>query len=502
MAVRRNAERATMISTPWEVIDGVPTYKLFIDGEWVRSSRNTVVDDLNPSTGKIYARVQQAGAEEVERAIASAYRARESWGGSLVAEREGVLFRAADILATRMEEIRDVLIDESGSTFGKSMFEVAYVIDLLRSSAGEVRHVFGETMPMSQPGQLSMTVRRPLGVIAGIAPFNAPFLLAMKKVALALAAGNTFVLKPSEETPVTGLKIAEIFEAAKLPPGVLNVIPGPASEVGAKLVSDPRIRMITFTGSTKTGHQLAVEAAKNHKKFTLEMGGKSPLIVLRDADIAYAVKAAAFGIFFHQGQVCMANSKVIVEAPLFDEFCEKFTQKAEACKVGDPHEPDTVIGPLIRGSQCGFIDGHVEDARKKGAKVLTGGTHKDQFYRPTVLAGVTNDMRIYHEESFGPIVSVIWAKDPEDALRIANDTSYGLSSAVITNDMQKAFDLSMRLEAGMVHINDCTVADEPHVPFGGIKNSGTGREGGRYSMDEMTELKWITVQMGQRQFPF
>jgi acyl-CoA reductase-like NAD-dependent aldehyde dehydrogenase len=186
-----------MISTPWEVIDGVPTYKLFIDGEWVRSSRNTVVDDLNPSTGKIYARVQQAGAEEVERAIASAYRARESWGGSLVAEREGVLFRAADILATRMEEIRDVLIDESGSTFGKSMFEVAYVIDLLRSSAGEVRHVFGETMPMSQPGQLSMTVRRPLGVIAGIAPFNAPFLLAMKKVALALAAGNTFVLKPS-----------------------------------------------------------------------------------------------------------------------------------------------------------------------------------------------------------------------------------------------------------------------------------------------------------------
>jgi aldehyde dehydrogenase (NAD+) len=489
-------------ATASEVIDGIPTYRLFIDGEWVRSSRNTVVDDVNPSTGKLYARVQQAGADEIERAIAAAYRARASWGRSLVAEREAVLFRAADILTARIDEIRDVLIDESGSTFGKAMFEVAYVIDLLRSAAGDARHVFGETLPMSQPGQLSMTIRRPLGVIAGIAPFNAPFLLAMKKVALALAAGNTFILKPSEETPVSGLKIAEIFDAAKLPPGVLNVIPGPASEVGAKLVADPRIRMITFTGSTKTGNYLAVEAAKNQKKYTLEMGGKSPLIVLKDADVGYAVNAAAFGIFFHQGQVCMANSKIIVEAPLFDEFCEKFTRKAEACKVGDPHEPDTVIGPLIRRTQCGFIDGHIEDAAKKGARVLTGGTHEEQFYRPTVLAGVTSDMRIYHEESFGPVVSILRAEDSEDALRIANDTSYGLSSAVITNDLQKAFDLSLRLEAGMVHINDCTVADEPHVPFGGTKNSGTGREGGRYSMDEMTELKWITVQMGQRQFPF
>ncbi|HEY1721584.1 MAG TPA: aldehyde dehydrogenase family protein [Magnetospirillaceae bacterium] len=491
-----------MSGKPWEIVDKVPTYKLFIDGKWVQSSRNSVVDDFNPTNGELFARIQQAGPEEVEAALASAYRAKDTWGNSLVAERAGVLLKAADVLASRVDEIREVLIDESGSTFGKSMFEVFYCIDLLRSAAGDARHVFGETMPMTQPGQLSMTVRRPLGVIAGIAPFNAPFLLALKKVALALAAGNTFVLKPSEETPVTGLKIAEIFEAAGLPAGVLNVIPGPASEVGAKLVSDPRVRMITFTGSTKTGHYLAVEAAKNRKKFTLELGGKSPLIVLKDADIDYAVNAAAFGIYFHQGQVCMANSKVIVEEPLYDQFCEKFVKKTQTVKVGDPHQPDTVIGPLIRKNQCGFIDGHIEDAKQKGAKVLTGGTHKDQFYSPTVLAGVSDDMRVYHEESFGPVVSIIKAKDSEDALRIANDTSYGLSSGVITNDMQKAFDLSMRIEAGMVHINDCTVADEPHVPFGGVKNSGVGREGGRYSMDEMTELKWITVQMGQRQFPF
>jgi aldehyde dehydrogenase (NAD+) len=382
------------------------------------------------------------------------------------------------------------------------MFEVMYCIDLLRSAAGDVRHIFGETLPHSAPGQIGMTVRQPLGVIAGIAPFNAPFLLAMKKVVLALAAGNCFVLKPSEETPVTGIKIAEIFHEAKLPPGVLNVVPGPAKEVGDVLLTDPRIRMITFTGSTKVGKLIAVEAAKNLKKLTLEMGGKNPLIVLRDADVDYAVKAGCFGIYFHQGQVCMANSRIIVEAPVYDEFCEKFAARTKTYKVGDPRDPHTVIGPLIRRSQCAFIDEHVADASAKGAKVLTGGTHQDNFYQPTVIAGVTPEMRIYSEESFGPITSIIKVNSAEEALTVANDTSYGLSAGVITNDLQKAMDLALRLESGMVHINDTTVSDEPHVPFGGIKNSGFGREGGNYSMEEMTELKWITIQLGQRQFPF
>ena len=283
---------------------------------------------------------------------------------------------------------------------------------------------------------------------------------------------------------------------------MLNVIPGPASEVGTKLVSDPRIRMITFTGSTKVGKLIAVEAARNLKKFTLEMGGKNPLIVLRDADVDYAVRAGCFGIYFHQGQVCMANSRIIVEAPVFDEFCEKFAARARTYKVGDPHDPQTVIGPLIRRTQCAFIDEHVADAAAKGAKVLTGGTHQDNFYQPTVIAGVTSQMRIYSEESFGPITSIIKVESAEEALRIANDTSYGLSAGVITNDLQKAMDLSLRLDSGMVHVNDTTISDEPHVPFGGVKNSGFGREGGRYSMEEMTEVKWITIQLGQRVFSF
>ena len=486
----------------YDLIDGVPTYRLFINGKWVRSLRNRIVDDFNPATGEVFARVQQAGPEEVENAIAAAYAASQVWGKSLVAEREQMLLRVCDVIIRRTPEIRDTLIEECGSVHGKALWEIDYVTDLLRSTVGDVRHAVGETNPMSQPGQISMSIRRPLGVIAGIAPFNSPFLLSMKKIAFALAAGNSFVLKPSEETPVSGALIADIFAEAGLPEGVLNVIPGPAAAIGEKLLSDPRVRMVTFTGSTRTGRLLAVEAARHLKRFTLEMGGKSPLIILADADLDYAVDAAAFGIFLHQGQVCMANSKIIVEAPIFEAFCERFTAKAKTIPVGDPRDPGTVIGPLIRPTQGAYIDGHIEDARNKGATMLTGGRAAGQYYNPTVLRDVTPDMRIYHEESFGPVVSIISAKDSEEALHIANDTSYGLSAAVITNDLQKAFDLSLRLESGMVHVNDCTISDEPHVPFGGVKNSGFGREGGKYSMEEMTELKWITVQLGKRQFPF
>lgn len=489
------------MNAAFEIVDGIPNYNLYIGGAWRRASRNAITDDFNPATGALYARVQQAGAAEITQAIDAAAEAQKLWQKQLVSEREAIFHRAVDVLQAKAREIMDVLVEETGSVVGKAGFEVAYCTELLRTAASELRRATGETLPQSMPGQFGFTVRQPLGVVAGIAPFNAPFLLAMKKVVLALAAGNAFVLKPSEETPVTGLKIAELFHDAGLPAGLLSVLPGPAAEVGATLFADPRVKMITFTGSTQTGRYLAVEAAKTLKKFTLEMGGKNPLIVLKDADVDYAVRAAAFGIFFHQGQVCMANSKILVEKPVFEEFCAKFTAVAKSLKVGDPKDPETIIGPLIRKAQCAVIDGHVEDARAKGAQVLCGASHHDQFYLPTVLAGVTPQMRIFQEESFGPITSIIAVEDSEEALALANETSYGLSSAIITNDMQKALDLSFRLEAGMVHINDCTVSDEPHVPFGGIKNSGFGREGGRFSMDEMTELKWITVQMGQRQFP-
>lgn len=242
--------------------------------------------------------------------------------------------------------------------------------------------------------------------------------------------------------------------------------------------------------------------SRHQKKITLEMGGKSPLIVLQDADLDYAVDAAAFGIFLHQGQVCMANSRLIVEAGVYDRFCEKLAAKAKGLKVGDPRQPDTVIGPLVDGKQCGFIDAQLKDAIAKGGRVLCGGKSEAGFYQATIVADVTKEMRIFGEESFGPVVCVIKVADSEEALAVANDSCFGLSAGLITNDLQKAFDLSIRLETGMVHVNDCSVMDEPHVPFGGVKDSGVGREGGRYSMDEMTEVKWITVQMGRRHFPF
>jgi acyl-CoA reductase-like NAD-dependent aldehyde dehydrogenase len=477
-------------------------YRLFIDGEWVAARSGVIADDLDPATDDVFARVHQAGPDDLEAALAAAYRAREAWGSTLAREREAILLRAAEVLAGRIPDVAEVLRREGGATFGKSMFEASFVVNMLRSAAGECRRIFGATMPSDSPGLFSMTVRRPLGVVAGIAPFNFPFLLAAKKVALALAAGNTFVLKPAGTTPVAGLLIAEIFQQADLPGGVLNVIPGPGAMIGEALATDPRVRLVTFTGSTEVGRRIASLAAPLFKKVTLELGGKSPLIVLRDADVAYAVDAACFGIFMHQGQVCMANSRVIVEAPLFEAFCTAFAAKVKTLQVGDPDDPHTVIGPLIQRSQCDVLHRHVRDAVAKGARLLCGGTSEGAFFQPTVLAGVTAEMQVYHEESFGPLVSVIAAADAEAALHIANDTEYGLSSAVITDDLQRAFDLSLRLEAGMVHVNDSSVYDEPHVPFGGTRNSGMGREGGHWSMEEMTETKWVTVQLGKRQFPF
>jgi aldehyde dehydrogenase (NAD+) len=349
---------------------------------------------------------------------------------------------------------------------------------------------------------MSMAIRRPLGVVAGIAPFNFPLILATKKVAFALAAGNTFVLKPSEETSLVGLKIAEIFDQAGLPPGVLNVVPGDGPTLGPVLWSDPRVRCVLFTGSTAVGRQVAIECARNGKKFDLEMGGKSPLVVLKDANLQYAVDTAAFGLFIHQGQVCMAGSRIIVEAGVYEKFLEMFVTKVKSLKVGDPRDPHTIIGPLIRASQCPFIATRIDAAKTAGARVLCGGTYDRNYFQPTVIADVTREMAVFQEELFGPVASVIKAKDADDALKLANATRYGLTAAVITTDLELAMRFALELESGAVHINGSTIHDEPHGPFSGVKDSGMGREGGQWSMDELTELKWVTIQRGHAHYPF
>lgn len=474
----------------------------YINGAPIEAPPASLSDVINPANRKPFAKVLMAQPDHMRKAIDAASAAKDSWGRTLAAERELILQHAADTLENSRQEVVDLLIDEAGSTFGKAQFEVSFTVNMLRAVSGEARRIQGNVMPADVPGMMSIAIRRPLGVVAGIAPFNFPLILATKKVCLALAAGNTFVLKPSEETSLIGLKIAELFQKAGLPPGVLNVVPGDGPTHGPVLFSDPRVRLISFTGSTAVGKMIALECAKYGKKVILELGGKSPLIILRDADLDYAVSTACFGIFIHQGQICMAGSRIIVEAPIYDAFLDRFVAKAKTLKVGDPRDPHTVIGPLIRSSQCGLIDGKISESVAAGARVLTGGTHEGNFYQPTVVADVKPDMPAFRDELFGPVAAVVKADNPEHALKLANDTAYGLSSAILTNDLQLAMKFAMELEAGMVHINGPTVHDEATVPFGGVKDSGSGREGGHWSMDELTETKWITIQMGQRPYPF
>jgi acyl-CoA reductase-like NAD-dependent aldehyde dehydrogenase len=474
----------------------------YIDGKAIEVSPSAMADVLNPANQKPFARIFMGQEQHMRAAIDAAHAAKAAWGNSPAALREKILYRAADELEAATNEMVDLLIGEGGSTFGKAHFEVPFAANMLRSIAGEARRVQGDVFPSDVSGLLSLAIRRPLGVVAGISPFNFPVVLALKKVAFALATGNTFVLKPSEETSLVALKLAEIFEKAGLPPGVLNVVPGDGPTLARVLFDDPRVKLISFTGSTAVGRHIAVECAKKGKRVILEMGGKSPLIVLKDADVDYAVDTACFGIFIHQGQICMAGSRIIVEAPIYETFLQRFAAKAKTLQVGDPRDPHTVIGPLIRSSQCQMIDRKIKEAVAAGARVLTGGTYEGNFYQPTVVADVTPNMAAFRDELFGPVAAVSRADSAEHALALANNSSYGLSSAVLTNDLQLAMRFALELEAGMVHLNGPTVHDEPTVPFGGVKDSGSGREGGRWSVEEMTEVKWVTIQMGRRHYPF
>ena len=474
----------------------------YIDGKAIAVSPSAMSDVLNPANQKPFARIFMGQAQHMRAAIDAAHAAKAAWGNSPAALREKILHRAADELEAATNDIVNLLIGEGGSTFGKAHFEIPFAANMLRSIAGEARRVQGDVFPSDVSGLISLAIRRPLGVVAGISPFNFPVVLALKKVAFALATGNTFVLKPSEETSLVGLKLAEIFEKAGLPPGVLNVVPGDGATLARVLFDDPRVKLISFTGSTAVGRLIAVECAKKGKRVILEMGGKSPLIVLKDADVDYAVDTACFGIFIHQGQICMAGSRIIVEAPIYETFLQRFAAKAKTLQVGDPRDPHTVIGPLIRTSQCKMIDRKIKEAVAAGARVLTGGSYEGNFYQPTVVADVTPSMAAFRDELFGPVAAVSRAETADHALALANNSSYGLSSAVLTNDLQLAMRFALELEAGMVHLNGPTVHDEPTVPFGGVKDSGSGREGGRWSVEEMTEVKWVTIQMGRRHYPF
>lgn len=476
-------------------------YQMFIGGKWVDAISGATFDDLNPYTGEVYARVAKGDAKDADRVMAAAYAARRQWADTPPLVRSQTLYKAAQLLEANRQEFADVLIAEGGGTFGKVMFEISQTVDLLETAAADSKRILGKTYH-NDPTKLSMTLRRPRGTVVAISPWNFPLILSMYKVAYSIATGNTVVLKPASETPVIGTKIGELFEKAGLPPGVLNVITGPGSVLGDALIDDDRCSFVAITGETVTGRHVAMRAAAKLKEYTLELGGKNPLIILADADMEYAVKSAAFSAFLHQGEICMSVDRVIVEKSIVEEFSRNLAELAAHLPVGDPSLPTTFIGPIISDNQVQSIDAHVKDAVAKGAKLLTGGTYEGRLYKPTVLTNITPDMRIYYEETFGPVASIIPVNDEKEALAVANDTTYGLSAGIVTKDLEKAIFLAEGLEAGMVHVNDGSIDADACCPFGGCKASGQGREGGDYSVNELTEVKWVTIQKTKRMLPF
>lgn len=481
-------------------------YQMYINGQWLDAIDGKTFDDYNPYNGEIYARLPSGKSGDARKACDAAAAAFPDWSHTPPAKRQRYFLRAADILERRQQEIINIVTQETGGTFSWGMFQTGFIPGLLREAAAQVHAISGEIIPADLPGAFFMAIRQPVGVVAAIAPWNAPLILSLRAVALPMACGNTIVLKPSAEAPVSGgIIFAEVFEEAGLPKGIFNVVtngPGFSGEVGDEFIKHPKVRRLSFTGSSEVGRQIAEKAARHLKKVTLELGGNDPLIILKDADIDYAVNAATFGRFNHQGQICMSSKRIIVEKPLATHFTEKFVKKVQRLKVGDPQDPDTVIGPLINQEQVDKLHKQVEEAIRNGARLVCGGKYDGRCYYPTVLTHVTPDMNIAREETFGPVAPIIIVEDADEAVRVANDTRFGLSAGVITSDFLKGLEIAERLESGMVHINDSSILDEPQVPFGGMKESGYGRHGGRAAIEEFTELRWISIQRTPRQYPF
>ena len=480
--------------------------KQYIGGAWTDASGGGTFEDRDPFTGDVVALVPAGGREDAARAVEAAAAAFPEWSQSLPAQRQAIFLKAADVLESRRDEVVGLLARETGATFGFAMFQMSFVPGLLRQAAAAAYSPLGQILPSDHPGTLAMGIRRPVGVVAAIAPWNAALILSARSIASPLALGNTVVLKPSELSPVVGGLIwGQIFAEAGLPDGVLNIVthaPGDAGPIGDEFCENPAVRRINFTGSTATGRRLAEAAGRNLKRVLLELGGYNPLLVLADADLDYAVNASAFGAFLHQGQICMSARKIIVERPIAEEFTARLAAKAKTLKAGDPNEPDTIIGPLINEAALQMVTERVRDAVAKGATVLAGGEAVGPCFQATVITDVPADSDFAKHETFGPVVAIEVVDSAEEAVARANATSYGLSAAIFTADTDRGFALAQQVESGIVHVNEQSVGDEPQMPFGGVKDSGWGRFGGQAVVDEFTELRWITVQSGTHPFPF
>ena len=458
-----------------------------------------------PVTNEVVTRAAAASEGDAQAAAQAARAAFAVWSEMPPNERRTLLLKAAEALQERAAEFTAAMMDETGSSAGWAGFNVTLAAGMMREAAALTTQVTGEVIPSDRPGCMAFAVRRPAGVVLGIAPWNAPVILGVRAIATPLACGNTVVLKASEICPRTHRLIGTAMREAGLPAGVVNVVsnaPQDAAAVVAALIAHPAVRRVNFTGSTRVGRIIAETAARHLKPVVLELGGKAPMVILDDADLDEAVNSAAFGAFMNQGQICMSTERIIVQGAIGDAFVTKFAAKAAALPAGDPRSGNAVLGPVVGLETVAKVKDLTDDAVAKGAKVVVAGKTNGTVMSATVLDHVTREMRIYGEESFGPIVCIVRVRDDAEAIACANDTEYGLSSAVYSENIRRALKVAERIDAGMCHINGPTMHDEAQMPFGGTKASGYGRFGGKAGIGEFTELKWITIDTAPVHFPF
>ncbi len=478
--------------------------RMLIGGNDVAAADDRTFARRDPVTGEVATVAPAASATDATEAAAAAGRAFPAWAGTPPSERRRLLLKAADELEAMAPDIIATATTETGATAPWIGFNCMLAAGMLREAASMTTQITGEVIPANKPGTLAMAQRKPLGVCLGIAPWNAPVILGTRAVAMAIACGNTAVLKASEMCPATHLAIGEAFRRAGFPVGVMNVVtnaPEDAAKVVGALIASPEVRHVNFTGSTAVGRIIAKTAAEHLKPVLLELGGKAPLIVLDDADMEAAVNGAAFGAFMNQGQICMSTERIIVHEGIADAFIAALAAKTAKLPAGNPRE-QVVLGSLVTPEAAKKMDAIIADAVAKGGKVIAGGKRTGSIVEATLIDHAGSGMTVYEEESFGPVKPIIRVKDDDEAIRVANDTAYGLSAAVYSSNIQRALSVADRIESGICHINGPTVADEAQMPFGGVKDSGYGRFGGKAAVDAFTTIRWVTIEDPHQHFPF
>ncbi len=479
--------------------------KLLIAGQQCPASGGATFERRNPVSNQVVSRAAAATPADAKAAADAAAAAFPAWSALGPSARRSRLNKAAELLEAKSAEIAAAVRDETGATAGWGHFNVHFAALLLREAAAQTSQIGGEVIPSDVPGMMAMAYRQPAGVVLGIAPWNAPIILGVRAIATPLACGNTVVLKSSEVCPATHALIGTVLEEAGVGAGVVNVVSADlkdAEAVTEALIAHPAVKRINFTGSTRVGRLLALLAAKYLKPIVLELGGKAPLLVLADADIDAAVNATVFGAYANAGQICMSTERVIIERSVADEFAAKLAKRVAALPVGNPNEGEFVIASVVGPATVERVLRLVADAEKQGAKVLVGGGAQGTIMQGIVVDYVTPAMTLFREESFGPQVSITRVDSVDEAVKLANDTEYGLAAAVFTRDIARGFEVARRIESGICHINSPTVQDEAPMPFGGVKASGYGRFGGRAGIEAFTELRWITAQLTPRKYPF